>query len=586
MLDLLSRALVVIAASVALAPQNAPVVNARLSTGVARLGSDVALVVDVEGKDSAAIGALPTVDGLKFGAAGSPSVQVYESIQGRSRVRTVKQSFVISVVPQRTGTFTIPPITVTAGGRSLATPELSLKVVDDLKGEELGYFQIDAPKEIVAGQPFTVELRFGYDTALGEIGQQVNYINLSLPWLDQLPGLLELDAPAWAAGAATVNPIHLNSQGQAPAERIDPRTENGRSFLLMRIRKRYLATRPGKLEFATSHLEFGRVENSVFNLGPSEKHTYYKRVAPFAIDVLELPEEGRPIEFTGAVGTLAANVSADRRDVDVGDSIKVSAEWTGEGNLEFFDPPDLARMDAFKGFRVFGTNDRKTPDRRVVTYDLAPISPELQAIPPIPLVVFDPAKKAYTTIATDPIPIRVRALKKASGLAAEASRSEPGFDIKDIQTEPARERDPAAPGDGTIAATFVAVPLVWLCLRTAVRRRGDPDAPAARARRAARRALKRALAAAKTASEQARALQVFLAARTDEPPEAWIGRDAVAWRTAAAAAGSAPSLSAEDARALRELFASLDERAWARADEPVDPAAIERAADALIKGGL
>ena len=33
------------------------------------------------------------------------------------------------------------------------------------------------------------------------------------------------------------------------------------------------------------------------------------------------------------------------RDVDAGDSIKLSVEWSGDGNLDFFDPPDLARIE-------------------------------------------------------------------------------------------------------------------------------------------------------------------------------------------------------------------------------------------------
>ena len=70
--------------------------------------------------------------------------------------------------------------------------------------------------------------------------------------------------------------------------------------------------------------------------------------------MIPLPEQGRPLDFSGAVGTFHASARADRTDVDVGDSIKLSVEWTGDGNLEFFAPPELDRLDAFAGFRVFG----------------------------------------------------------------------------------------------------------------------------------------------------------------------------------------------------------------------------------------
>jgi hypothetical protein len=571
------------------ATQGTPTVTARLTTGVVRLGADAAILLDVEGIQSATIGELPSVDGLRLGPVGSPMISSYQSWDGRRRVSSVKLSYRIPIVAERKGNFTIPPIsvnagTVNAGGKTVQTPELAFKVVDDLKGEERGYFHIDAPAQVVEGQPFLFELRFGYDAALGEIGEKVNYLNLMLPWLDQLPGLLELDPPAPTAGAGIVSPIGLNQRGTTRAERIPPVTENGRTFQMLRIRKRYIATRSGKLDFPTSHLEFGQVENQgIFSTGPADKVTFFKRTPAFAIEVLELPEAGRPLDYTGAVGALAASATVDRRDVDAGESIKVSVEWSGEGNLEFFEPPDPSRMEAFKDFRLYGTNDRKTPDRRVVVYDLAPISPDAKTIPPIPLVVFDPAKKSYVTIATEPIPIRVRALKASSGLATEeSSKPEPGLDIRDIQTETVREGEVPRPGGGAVLATTLAVPLLWLGLRVVVRRRGDPDAPAARARRAARRALQKELARSKTASDQARALEAFLGARTGEHPQAWIGRDAEAWSSAFVR----PRLSPESAKDLKSLMGRLDERAWARGDTPLELAEIERTADELLKGGL
>jgi hypothetical protein len=245
--------------------------------------------------------------------------------------------------------------------------------------------------------------------------------------------------------------------------------------------------------------------------------------------------------------------------------------------------PDPSRIDAFEGFHVFGKTERKTPERRVATYDIAPTSEAVTSIPPLPLSVYDPARKEYVAVATAPIPIRVRPLRNASGLAAEAARPETSFDLADIQTEPARESDPASPGGAAIGVALAAIPVLWVGLRTAVRRRGDPDAPAARARRTARRNLRRDLSRARSASEQSRALQRFLAARTGEAAQAWVGRDPVAWARDRA---DATRLTAEDARALGDLLAALDERAWARGDEVLDSREVERIADRVAGGGL
>jgi hypothetical protein len=123
-------------------------------------------------------------------------------------------------------------------------------------------------------------------------------------------------------------------------------------------------------------------------------------------------------------------------------------------------------------------------------------------------------------------------------------------------------------------------------MRTAVRRRADPDAPVSRARRAAKRVLKRDLAGAKTASDQSRALQRFLAARTGEAAQAWVGRDPVRWVHAGSEQDAVRTLSDENARKLAELLSTLDERAWARGDAPIDAREIERVADLVAGGGL
>jgi hypothetical protein len=126
------------------------------------------------------------------------------------------------------------------------------------------------------------------------------------------------------------------------------------------------------------------------------------------------------------------------------------------------------------------------------------------------------------------------------------------------------------------------VPLAWLGLRTAVRRRADPDAPVERARRAAKKVLRREIAAASTASAQARALERFLAARTGESAQAWVGRDVVEWSREAGAG----RLALEDARALAALQAELDQRTYAGRDEPVDGASVLAIADRVAQGGL
>ena len=120
----------------------------------------------------------------------------------------------------------------------------------------------------------------------------------------------------------------------------------------------------------------------------------------------------------------------------------------------------------------------------------------------------------------------------------------------------------------------------WFGLRTIVRRGGAPDSGAARRRRRARSALARGLRSATTASAQTALVAEFLAARTGETPAAWVGRDVSEW------ASERDSSGAVDVEALVMLLDDLDEAAYGRSDERVEPGRILSIAGELIRGGL
>lgn len=554
-------------------------VNARLSSGIVKLGSPAALILEVEGASDVQLGTPPVVDGLRFGRPSGPSRQDYVAFLNGRRTSSTTLTWSFPITAERKGEYKIPALELSADGKSAHSNEVWLRVVEDLQGEQLGRFEIVAPSTVIEGQPFSVELRFGWDARMD---REVNRANLSLPWYGELGGVVELDAPAPDPGAKQINGVMINNSGNYAAESLaEEKTEDGQ-FRMMRLRRRFLASRAGKLEFPTSDLEFGRVSQDF--LLQRESRLYYKRFPSFTIDVIALPEKDRPLDFSGAVGALRANARADRTDVDVGDSIKLSVEWTGEGNLEFFNPPELERLDAFQGFRCFGkASERKTADRRVLTYDLAPTSDKLTQIPPVPLSVFDPKQNAYVTIATQPIPIRVRPLKNAKGLGEEGPARGGAYDIRDIQTGALALAPGSGPGSLSVWGTLALVACGWIGTRTWVRRQGDPASPAARARRRARKELDRGLSAAGRASEQARALQVFLSSRSGEKPEAWVGRDVQAWAQARPA-DARPA--AEALRALAALESELDREVWGGRDAPLERARIVAVADALLKGGL
>jgi hypothetical protein len=268
--------------------------------------------------------------------------------------------------------------------------------------------------------------------------------------------------------------------------------------------------------------------------------------------------------------------------VDAGESIKLTVDVTGAGNLEFFTAPDPSRQEAFSGFRYFGKTEDKSFERRRVVYDLAPLSSEVEEVPPLRLPVFDPEAERYVVLESEPIPIRVRPLEGRVALAEGGAAPRFERDIRDLIVDPRAPRQGGGPGAGAVVAALLLAPALGLGARVAVRRRRDPEAPLERRRRGARRALRRALAAARTPKEQLDALHAWLAARTREASQAWVGRDVVAFSREEAQGWSGAS-----ARELAETVAALEATTYGDAPPgPGDPGRLLALAAQLEKEGL
>jgi len=558
------------------APQRGePKVTAQLATGVVKFGGDLRCVVQVEDAKHARIVDIPEVEGLRLERTSSPSINSATSVvNGRIRSRRTV-SWVLTFRPERQGEFLIPPMMLEVDGKTAFTRELTLSVVEDLTGEEFGYLEfLERPERVYEGQPFTLRLHLGWDRKLDA---RVNYANLILPWWNELPGTLEVDSGAPGVGAPTVD-LQVNNRMRVRAIDLGEMEVRDTPFRVLELRRSYVATRSGRLEFPQSWLEFGQVRNRVFS---QQKETYHVGVPAFSLEVRTLPEAGRPPEFSGGVGRFEVQADVNRRDLDLGESLKLTVDWTGEANLEFFELPNPGRLEAFDEFRVYGTtNERFYGDRRRVVYDMAPKDADVFEVPSLPLVVFDPESERYETVVTDPIPIRVRALEGTTELDAEGEEGA-GYAPRDIQTRPETAADGSELGTGVLVSGWLGLPLLWLVGRGLVRRRGDPDAPAARRRRAARRRLARDLRGARSAGEQASALYAFLAARSEEEPEAWEGRNVRAWLRE-----RERELPEESLAELLAVEEELDRRRWAGDDAALEDSRLVALGDALTRGGL
>lgn len=121
------------------------------------------------------------------------------------------------------------------------------------------------------------------------------------------------------------------------------------------------------------------------------------------INVKDLPQEGRPASFTGAVGQFDFGVTLNRAQLESGESLIASVEATGTGNLQLMQLPKLevpAQLEAYEPERVDKTSTTYNGVRGSIAdnYTIVPQYGGTFNLPNLEFSYFDPAARAYKTI--------------------------------------------------------------------------------------------------------------------------------------------------------------------------------------------
>ncbi len=69
-----------------------------------------------------------------------------------------------------------------------------------------------------------------------------------------------------------------------------------------------------------------------------------------SLDVMDLPAEGRPANFNGAVGSFSYKIEASRQTVKANDAFNLKMTITGKGNIKLIDAPKLDLPESFETY--------------------------------------------------------------------------------------------------------------------------------------------------------------------------------------------------------------------------------------------
>lgn len=130
------------------------------------------------------------------------------------------------------------------------------------------------------------------------------------------------------------------------------------------------------------------------------------------LNVLPLPEEGKPVGFGGAVGQFDFEVTTSKTTLNASESLQAKVEVSGKGNLKLFQLPEPELPSALEVYEPeFDENVRTTvtgmQGKVANNYTIVPSFRGRYPIPSISFSYFDPQEKTYKTLSSGEITINV-----------------------------------------------------------------------------------------------------------------------------------------------------------------------------------
>jgi hypothetical protein len=493
--------------------------TAAVSSDTVGVQDQFQLTVTVSGKDSGDA-ENPEVSNLKdFRIVSGPSIGTeFRWINGRTS--NIKR-FTYILIPEKEGQFTIDPIEVRIGSNIYKTQPLEIRVTSassspspqpQRRFNPLDPFEEERiQRRSAVGD--AVFVRGELDRASARPGQQVTlsyklYTQISINGIQ-----LEENPPI---SGFWVEDLEVDKKPKGITEVV-----NGREYQAFTIKKQALfATTTGKLKIPSSIFAISaRSAGDFFGIF-DRPETVYRKTEELFLEVKPLPDQGRPDDFSNAVGSFKLAADIDKTDAVTGEAVALKVQLKGRGNLKMI--PDIS-LPSLPDFTVYSSKraDAIRPQAgdqiggsKTWEYVVVPKAPGRHTIPPFSFSFFNPDRNEYETVTTAALNLNVRRSTENAAAFSGLSGSEKqdlirrGTDVNFIKLSPGSLKIKDAPFYRNLHFFLIAaVPLLFnigAFVYQKQRSRSNESADAVRSRRAKRRANERLKAADKELRSDAR----------------------------------------------------------------------------------
>jgi hypothetical protein len=354
----------------------------------------------------------PAFEGFRI--VGGPNQSVsYQWINGR---KSFDKTYSYYLMPLKKGIFTIKPASIEINGEIYKTNTIKINVGNAVAEEKDPY---------AGGNPYYQQQQQQQQAPSGKEGVHlVAEISNPNPYLNEpitvVYKIYVSNTSAVRGWQEVDNPKYNNFWSQnidIKELKVQLGKYQGEDYRYAVLRKTVLyPQKSGKLEIEPLTLD---IEVEV----PSGQYDFFgrplmtvgnKKVSAGAkvISVKPLPEAGKPVDFTGAVGNFNFNVSPSKTQLKNGESFDLKVSVSGRGNLKLFTLPKPVLPSALEMYDPVHKENVTTPLTGMTgdisdSYTIIPQYKGKYPIQPITFSYFDLATKTYKTVSSNPITIEV-----------------------------------------------------------------------------------------------------------------------------------------------------------------------------------
>lgn len=352
-------------------------------------------------------------------------------------VVTSSITHVYTLIPLKTGTFTIGPFSIEAQGKTFTSNPITIEVVSASSGGQQSYSSNQAlPEEPAPSKIDAEELKDRIFLILSADKRKA-YLNETIPltiklYVNQL-GVRDIQFPELETNDFSIEKF---AQPKQYSEKF-----GGVLYDVIEFTTNMFAIKPGEWTLGPAKLKCNLVmrrqnqrrqgpfdddflggffKDDIFEdfFGRYEAYPLELKSAELPISVLSLPQEGKPDGFDGALGNFQLEVEATPLQVKAGDPITLKMTVKGSGNFDTVKP---AKLQSKEGFKVYDPQVKQEISEKIFEQVLIPDSEKVTQVPQINFSFFNTQTGQYQVLTHNAIPITVNRAEEGQTKLVELS---------------------------------------------------------------------------------------------------------------------------------------------------------------------